>query len=117
MKVPILLLAFLLGVSGNGQSPAPRASASSSNPSAEQVQLNVPLERVESEMQRVEQLVNHLGGTILSRSKTTGKSEVLARVPADNVQYFRENVRGPSARSSSVPASADQIFDVIVVAP
>jgi len=116
MKLAALLLALFLAISGYGQSPAPQASAPASGAAAEQVQLNVSAARAESEMTRVEQLVNHLGGTILSRKKATGRSELLTRIPAENAQYFRENVRGPSARSSSIKAFADQVFEVVVLA-
>jgi len=116
MKSIVLLLALLLALCGYGQNSSGQESAPSLNRTAEQVQLAVPAGRAESEMSRVEQLVNHLGGTILHRGKTNGSSELLARIPAENVPYFRENVRGPSAQSSSARASADQVFQVVVLA-
>ena len=112
MKSIVLLLAMLLAVCGYGQNPNPVPSSSTN---VEQVELSVPAARAESEMNRVEQLVNHLGGKVLSTNKTIGRSELLARIPAENVPYFRENVRGASAQSTSAHGSADQVFQIVVV--
>jgi hypothetical protein len=116
MKSVVLILSILLAVCGYGQDQTHQQPIASSDSNVEQVQFQVPAGREEAETKRVEQLVNHLGGKVLSSSKTTGGSELLARIPAENVSYFRENVRGSSGQSTSAQASADQIFRVVIQA-
>lgn len=80
----------------------------------EQVQIEVPAARAASAVNRIEQMINHFGGDILSSSAVNGRTEILVRIPEANAQHFHDNVGGNWKESNSIPASGDRVFQITV---
>jgi len=81
----------------------------------ERAELRVPVRSMAGEINRLERLTNHLGGSVMRRGNLSGVYEIIVRIPNTNAAYFRDRFAVTTPISPPAASSETTVFQVLLV--